>query len=247
VLESRWRAALAMLVAVAAGTWATAVWGLPMLAERVARSLPPSVHVAIGAQALEALDGSLFAPSTMPARRQARLRARFERLVGEAPLEPDVTLHFRASPVGANAFALPSGDVIVTDELVALAEHDDEVMAVLAHELGHVVHHHGLRQLLQSSVATLVVVALVGDAGAVTSIAAGLPGLLLNAGYSRRFEREADAFALERLRTRGVDPARFADVLERLEKKAGVWPAALSYLSTHPATADRVVPFRAGR
>ncbi len=63
-----------------------------------------------------------------------------------------MTVEFRASPIiGANAFALPGGIVIVTDQLMQLAEHDDEILAVLAHEIGHVKHRHVLRGLPQDS------------------------------------------------------------------------------------------------
>jgi len=121
---------------------------------------------------------------------------------------------------------------------------------VLAHEMGHVVHRHGLRQLLQGSVVTVLAVVILGDA---SSLAAIMPATLLELGYSRRFEREADDYTLEVLARRGVPAERFADILARLEQehrtREGHEDAAKGgenwsyYLSTHPPTAERLARF----
>ena len=62
--------------------------------------------------------------------------------------------------IGPNAFALPSGIIMVTDELVRIAEHPEEFESVLAHEAGHMVHRHSLRMLLQGSASTLLMFAV---------------------------------------------------------------------------------------
>ena len=89
--------------------------------------------------------------------------------------------------------ALPSGTLIVTDAFVMLAANDDEIVSVLAHEAGHVEHHHGLRLVFQNSVVALVITWLVGD---VSTLLAAAPTALLQAKYSRDFERDADAYAV---------------------------------------------------
>ena len=72
--------------------------------------------------------------------------------------DPFIRLEVRSAPqIGANAFALPSGIIVVTDELVALSEDDDELAAVIAHELGHVHHRHIMRTVIQNSAAALLV------------------------------------------------------------------------------------------
>jgi Zn-dependent protease with chaperone function len=70
---------------------------------------------------------------------------------------------------------------------------------VLAHEAGHVIGRHGLRQVLQNSMTTLFVLYATGDA---SSLGVALPVVLVQAGYSREFEAEADRFALDLLRAR---------------------------------------------
>ena len=84
-----------------------------------------------------------------------------------------------------------------------------------------------------------------------TKLAVALPTLLMQSGYSRTFETEADSFAFERLKSVGLSPSYFAEMMELLEQdhaarndkpagKAADAPPALEYLSTHPATAERI-------
>src|SRR5258707_6219227 len=79
----------------------------------------------------------------------------------------------------------------------------------------------------------------VGDLSSVTSFAAALPTLLLQAKYSREFEAEADEFALDYLAKKGIPPDAFSSLLERLERGEGS-TAGLDYFSTHPAAPGRL-------
>jgi Zn-dependent protease with chaperone function len=154
----------------------------------------------------------------------------------------------RSEALGANALALPSGVVVVTDGLVALAKDTDDVVAVLAHEVGHLEGRHSMRAIVQSALVSGLIMLVVGD---VSALAAAAPAALLNARYSRDLEREADAYASDALRAIGVRPTRLADMLERMEaehSKAGrEGPTdAFSYLSTHPTTEERLTALRRG-
>jgi Zn-dependent protease with chaperone function len=238
-LERHWHSvALAALFTLVAGTWLVA-WGVPRLADHVARALPRDVERALGSGALEGMDGSVFQPTALPEPEQAHIRDLFARVVPPGPDGEGYHLVFRAGgPVGANAFALPDGTVVVTDELVGLAMDDDEVLGVLAHEVGHVVHHHAMRQLLQTSVAALLIAAVTGDVVSSSSLAAGLPVMLLQTHYSRAFEMEADDHAARWMHAHDIDPVHLADLLVRMEAEGGGDP--LPYLSTHPPTAERM-------
>ena len=157
----------------------------------------------------------------------------------------------RGGVIGANALALPDGTLIITDQLIDLSEHDEEALAVLAHELGHVQHRHGLRQVIQGSILTVVVSWYLGDVG---GWAASLPTLLLQARYSREHEHEADAYAVALLRENGISPRRLASMLTKLEssrrrgqavpdagpKSSPDKTAIADYLSSHPATRERI-------
>jgi Zn-dependent protease with chaperone function len=216
--------------------------GVPWLADHAARAIPTGVDARISAQTLEAMDRTAFQPSALPAETRRHVTGLFDRVV--PPDDPDhaYRLAFRAAPgIGANAFALPSGTVVITDDLVNLAQDDGELLGVLAHEVGHVVNRHALRQVLADSAATLLIASVTGDIVSTSTLAAGLPVALLQAHHSRAFETEADTYALAWMRAHGVAPRHFADLLGRLEAAGdGAVPA---YLSSHPATQARIARF----
>jgi predicted Zn-dependent protease len=244
-LESRLGYVALALVITAVAVWGLVEYGVPLLAKHVARALPPSVDAALGEQGLSALDRTFFAPSHLSEQRQQALRALFAETTADLPDEEGLQLVFRSSPrIGANAFALPSGTIVVTDELVSLARRDDELVAVLAHEIGHVVHRHALRRVLQDSTVVLIIAAVTGDVTSITSLAATIPTVLVEAKYSRSFEREADDYALQYLRAHNIAPHYFADILLRMEHARPSRGDIPDFLSTHPATEERILRFK---
>lgn len=209
--------------------------GVPAAASLVARGLPRAVDAKLGENVESALDAS-FGQSELSEARRGEIRAQFERLRSFAPLDTAARLEFRAGgdEIGANAFALPHGKILVTDELVALAQSDDELAAVLAHELGHVHHRHGLRALLQALGIGALAAGALGD---FSGLAASAP-VLLQLSYSRDFELEADAFAQRVLADARLDPRALSRMLARLEAASG-GGAIPAYLSTHPPAEER--------
>ena len=106
------------------------------------------VEQALGTRVLAELDQKMFAASTLSQDEQQRIAAQFARLAAAAEGAPQYRLLFRKSRIGPNALALPSGQIVLTDELVRLMGDDDEaLMGVLAHELGHLQRRHLMRRL----------------------------------------------------------------------------------------------------
>lgn len=247
-LENTWHYAIAAAALCIAFIVAAFYWGLPWVADITAARIPPSVTLAIDKHFLDIVDKGMMQLSTLSKERQSAITQRFDRLKG-ANETPPHQLIFRSSPIhGANAFALPGGTIIATDELVALAAHDEEIIAVLAHELGHVSERHPQRQLLQSSVVGLVMTWYLGD---ISTLLAAAPTLLLETSYSRNFERRADRYAADMLKSNKISPSRLADILEKLEaahSDKDVAPKKQSTLmdlfSTHPDTAERLQNLR---
>lgn len=247
VLERRWAAALAATVVIAAIAAWTIVYGLPIAAAGVARHMPEALQEDAGEQSLAALDRLFCSESTLGGVRQQALRLRLQDVVANLPDRASYSLEFRACPrIGANALALPGHTIVMTDELVAIAGDDERIATVLAHEAGHVLHRHPMRMALQGAGLAALVTTLAGDAVSITSMAAAVPVLLLETGYSREFEEEADDYAFERMRQAGIPPRRFAEMMTRLEASHGNRSAtdsdgkSLDYLSTHPDTAKRI-------
>lgn len=237
--EARWLPAIAAALVVVGGVWLAIAVGVPAAAKAVASRTSPDVERVMGDNALSTLERVALQPTTLPEARRAELARRFEALTRQVAPDAGCRLVFRSSPaMGPNALALPGGAIVLLDELVALSPNDDEIVAVLAHEVGHVVERHTMRQVLQTSAAGVLLAALVGDVVSVTSYAAALPTFLLNASYSRTFEREADQFAVRALDRMGIDRRRFVEALERLEAQAGSGTIP-GWLSTHPGAGER--------
>ncbi|QKT03559.1 M48 family metallopeptidase [Ectothiorhodospiraceae bacterium 2226] len=241
-LESRLRVVLLGLVVTIAFVWGTIQWGVPALAKVAAEALPPHVNQHMDGAVLSALDRQLLHPSTLDEDEQARLLTVFAPFLDEVDPAYRLRVLFRDAghSIGPNALALPSGTVIFTDQLVELAERDEELIGVLAHEIGHVVGRHGMRQTLQASALGLLAVLVVGDVSSVSSAVIALPLLLTELGYTRNFEREADRYALATLARHDIDAAHLAAILQRLGgegEEPGEWSG---YLSTHPPTAERL-------
>ena len=256
-LERRWGvAALAAVIAVVTG-FLLVRQGVPALASFIAFWVPDEVHGELGRTTLETLDEDVFEPSSLNEATMDRLDAGFASLSEASGLDPAPVLLYRDGGfVGANAFALPAGIVVVTDQLVDLAEDDQEIFAVMAHEIGHVSERHGLRSVLQSLGVGLLVTIALGDFVTLGSAAGALPLLLLQLEYGRGFETEADRYAVALLAETGRDPESLATMLGRLsgstdasgdeasDSDSDGW---LGYLSTHPATEERIRAIREGR
>jgi predicted Zn-dependent protease len=243
-LESRLRYALIALVLTAVAVWGLITLGIPALAERVAYALPQSIDFRLGKGALMALDSTLFAPSELDPALQKRLRAKFLAMTKGPGGGYEFHLEFRKSEIiGANAFALPAGIIVMTDELVGLAQRDEELIAVLAHEIGHVVRRHALRQVLQDSTVALMMAAVMGDVTSISTLIVVLPTALAELKYSRTLETEADDYALEFLIEYGVSPTYLARMLARMQQSSGGEEEGPGYLSTHPSTRERINRF----
>jgi Zn-dependent protease with chaperone function len=242
-LERRWPYALAGVAVIAAFAWWSVVDGLPRAAKLAANFVPPAVEAKLGEQTLDFFESKLCKESSLDAARQEALQRRFATLTsGLGDGYAYRLLPRDCSAIGPNAFALPGGAVMVTDALVKLAQNDDQVSAVLAHEIGHVHHRHGLRMALQAAGLAALAAALFGDALSITNLATTIPTVLLQTGYSRAFETEADDYAFARLKEIGLSPKAFAEMMLLLEKSHASRSSdeAKDYLSTHPPTAKRV-------
>jgi len=237
MLEKKWQyvfAAVAVTIAIGAALF---FYGVPLLAKAAAYALPSETNRLISRGTLDMLDKQLFEPTALPSERRRELDILLMNVAGGLPDDLEYKLIFRkGEELGSNAIALPDGNIIVTDELVHLAKNDNELASVFAHELGHITHRHGLRTLLQNSVISAAAVFVTGD---VSSLTVGIPTFLMQAKYSRDFERDADGFAIERMKRLNIPVDSFADMLNRLsgERQGGKIPA---YISTHPDTAERI-------
>ena len=245
-LDTSLLATLAAITTIAVISVSFLIWGTPALAERAVRALPMEVDETIGEESLELLDRVAFSPSTLAESRRAEIRAAFDEMVGNMAPTMGGRLVFRRSDLfGANAFALAGNTVVLTDELIELAEHDEEIIAVLAHEMGHIQHRHVMKHVARNAIAAVLWAAYVGDVSAVTGVAATMPAVLDSLRHSRAFELEADRVARDYLNSVGIAPSRLGDLLARLMAQCPDCEEPPSYLSTHPPLDERIASLSA--
>ncbi|WP_018427333.1 M48 family metallopeptidase [Hoeflea sp. 108] len=220
-------------------------YAVPLLVEVAVAVTPPAVSTLMSKGTLASLDQAIFERSKLSPERQKSLSDGFAELVAltdePASKRPAYSLNFRAGgPIGPNAFALPDGTVVLTDELVELAGADnDMILGVLGHEIGHVDHRHSLRQLYRAAGVTALIMLIGGDIGSGTEDIMVQGAALLSLSYSRDAETDADRFSVELMHKAGKDPAAIARFFELLRNKLGDH-AEGNFLSTHPATPERI-------
>lgn len=259
-IEARWGATLAALVGIVVFGWAFLTFGLPALAFQAARVTPASVLASFDDEAIKMLDdGSYMGPSQLSRARQAQLQRQFREVKDWAGGGYPYRLLLRDGEpggngfsIGANAFALPNGTIVMTDQLVALAKNDRELMGVLAHETGHVTHRHSLSSVYQGIGIAALTTAVTGDLVSAGTFAAALPTTLLTKGYSRQAETQADEVAGAYMMQHYGSTKPLRDMLARLEtddesadeNDIKAKDEASDFLQTHPGTSKRIVHLR---
>jgi predicted Zn-dependent protease len=181
----------------------------------------------------------------------ARVGRRIAVQSGLSDSERDFTVTLLDSPV-ENAFAIPGGYVYVTRGLLALMNDEAELASVLGHEVGHVAARHAAKRE-QTATVTQVLAGLVGavagnsGVGSLVGKSAGLGADLINKGYSRSQEYQADDLGVSYLARAGYDPLASSDMLAVLGEEqaldarvSGQEDAVPTWMSTHPNSADRV-------
>ncbi len=154
-----------------------------------------------------------------------------------------------------NAFAAPGGLILVSRGMLQCCRNEDELAAVLAHEIGHVAMKHGLSSIKQGRLTTTFTIIasesakqLGGeDLAALTEEFTGSVGdvvlTLTTSGYSRKQETRADAAAVELLRRAGYPETAMITMLERMDQRLGN-AGGLGFAKTHPSAASRADALR---
>lgn len=176
---------------------------------------------------------------------QQRVRAIGERLAAQSTRR-ELSYHFDVvEGEEINAFTVPGGHIFVNEALVRFAKTDDELAAVLAHEIGHTAARHPVKRY-ESMMAGSVGQAILAGATRNAALAQGTNAILtfLFLSYSREDELLADRLAVGYLREAGYDPLGCVRFMERLKHRETARPRPRSYFRTHPYMADRLAVVR---
>lgn len=216
-------------------------YALPALVEVAVLVTPPAVPRWLSSGTLSSLDQTMLAPSKLSAAEQQTIRDGFERIASFSTRgKAGYTLNFRDGGfIGPNAFALPDGTLVITDQLIRMAGSDTEmILGVLAHEIGHVEREHSLRQIYRAAGLAGLIMLIAGDVGSGGEEVLTDGAALLALSHSRSAESEADRISVELMAKAGHDPAAIGRFFKMLEEKLGD-QGGTSMLSTHPGTPER--------
>ncbi|WP_340645646.1 M48 family metallopeptidase [Phenylobacterium sp.] len=212
--------------------------GVPAASGPLARATPPEIETRMGRN-FEAQLSIAFRPCEAGAG-QAALAAFGERLETAADTPFDIRVRAVQAPM-VNAFALPGGAVMVTDDLIALARTPDELAAVISHEAAHVERRHVMQAVWRSLGLGLVLDAVVGGGSGAGQQAVLLAGSVADLRFSRSAEREADVRGQQLLEANGLSSQGMAPFFQRIASK-GEGPGAVAVkelMSSHPDSQRR--------
>jgi beta-barrel assembly-enhancing protease len=139
-----------------------------------------------------------------------------------------------------NAFALPGEHVVVHSGLLRMAETQEELLGVLAHELAHETQRHLIRESIASR-GTLAVFGVFVRGRQATGSALGMgSGFLVTQGFSQRYEAEADAVGWKYLVAANIDPRGMISMFKKLQAEEGIERLMPQSLASHPALSTRI-------
>jgi len=143
-----------------------------------------------------------------------------------------------------NAFALPGGQIFITDALFSQLTTQDEIAGVLSHETIHVLARHSAQQIASSDLTNGLVGAVgVASGDASTAQTAAVVGQLISLRYSREDETQADTLGVCLMIAAGYNPQGMVDVMKVLQNASG-GSSQPEFLETHPNPANRIVEFQ---
>lgn len=214
---------------------------IPLLADNLARFIPPAGERALGEATFghirAALAGSGLPP--VPVCDGSEGRAALKGLAQAlTPAEISVET-FVLDHKMVNAFALPGGYVVLFRGLLDAANDPDEVAAVLAHEIGHVASRDPTRHALRSAGSIGVLGLIFGDFAGGAAVLF-LAERLISAQYSQQAEARADAYAHDRLKAAGITPAALGSMFRTMRDQHGDASSVTAHFLSHPLLGARI-------
>lgn len=217
----------------------------PITGEQQYVSLTPEQEIALGEQSAPEMAGQFGGVSSDEAL-QDKVMQIGSRIVSEteASKSPYV-FHFSvlADDQTVNAFALPGGQIFITEGLADRLTSDDQLAGVLGHEIGHVIGRHAAEQMAQMELTQGLI-----SAGQIATndpnMIASYVGQMINMKFGREDELESDKFGVFYMHDAGYNPNAMIEVMEILEQASG-GHAQPEFQSTHPAPANRIEHIKA--
>ncbi|MGZ9080483.1 MAG: M48 family metalloprotease [Burkholderiales bacterium] len=214
----------------------------PVTGEKQRVKLTPEEEIALGRNLAPQMAAQFGGLSSSPLRE--RVKQVGERIVARsaaAKTPYQYGFHLLADRRTVNAFALPGGQIFITEALLGLLQTEDELAAVLGHEIGHVLARHSAEQLAKQQLTqNLIGAVVIGSGGGYdTAQLAQMVGSLINMKHGRNDELESDSLGVRLVSEAGYDPTAMIAVMQALEKASG-GSRQPEFATTHPSPANRI-------
>lgn len=210
--------------------------------------IPPEMEVGLGEKVLPTVlpPEAILKDPVLQSRLEGLLKPVIER---NGIKQPPIKIYISRDDE-LNAFALPGGILIFNRGMLLAAGSAEEILGVAAHELAHVTEKHVLKSMIQSLSLAAIVSFFLGDVSELGAYILQQSQMLLQNGFTRSQEGEADRLGFDYLVNAGVHPKGMSQFFQRLEKRKSEGadsPAETRklermsvFLSTHPLTAERI-------
>jgi predicted Zn-dependent protease len=212
--------------------------------QRVALSINEEIALGLQSAPRMARQHGGLSNDTAAAQRVSQIGNQILRAVANSEIPYTFQFHLLADSTTVNAFALPGGQVFITEALYRALRTDGEVAGVLGHEIGHVLERHGAEHLAKQNLTNGLVgaVAAASDPysseGKTSQILSRAIAQLVNMKFGRSDELESDRWGVKLLQNAGYDPRALIGVMDVLEKSASPGRAP-EFFSTHPNPENR--------
>lgn len=215
-------------------------------ADWVAQRIPPEMEIKLGNLIFTQFEseGKILEPGAW----DEDLKAITQPLLNALESTPYDFRFYLKRDSSPNAFALPGGIIVIHTGLIEMAETPEQVAGVLAHEIGHVVQQHSLRNMVHTAGFAILVQSIFGDISGLIAVIGDRATFLMSRKFSREFETEADEFGWNLLTQANIDPRGQIQVFgilkdyqeQTLGKESSAALDHLEIINTHPATGERI-------
>ncbi|WP_460585927.1 M48 family metalloprotease [Hymenobacter arcticus] len=222
----------------------------PVTGEKQHVNMTADQEIALGVQAVPEM-AQQYGGESSDARATAAVQQVGQRIVQANGLDQKTKYQYRfhllADDQTINAFALPGGQVFITQGLLKNLTTEGQLAGVLAHEIGHVVGRHSAEQVAKSQLTQgLTGAAAIASydpnspgSSVARAAAAAMIAKLVTLRFSRNDELEADDFAVKLTPVAGYDPRSMMNVMAMLDKQGG-GSRQPEFLATHPNPGNRI-------
>ena len=214
--------------------FAAYIWLVPFLAGRLANRVPASYEESLG----NGIYNTLKPGFSIDEKKTEYINNFFSEL--NIPTKYNIRITV-VNENSANAFAIPGGNIVVYDKIIAGMNNYEDLAALLSHEFTHVENKHTTRSLFRQLGSAVFLSVILGDLGSIANVLIRHAGNLKSLNYSRRLEKEADLNGLQILSERKIDCNGFVRLFELLKKETDkISSPPIEWISSHPNLDKRI-------